>query len=398
MIMDFEHEAIEFELADGQHLRVPNGQPYAPEHGLRRIIYDFSSRTAKLDLVHSGQVVAEIGGFPDEAHRAGRLIVYLDQNHWITLARYVHSRAKLSPSEHDASARLFALARDQKIILPLSGAHMTETDGARLRYRQHLVPLMLELSRGWQMRSPLRVRRDELYAAFQAFQHGAAIAPRPAVFSLEPEVAFAPGHAYQSDESDPELLPPELADLNRRLLWITVLCSTMLDEEEPTDVGVGHKPAISWAAAHQHLAQHIRDSPVGREQSRALSFAHIVRDMKDDLAFIAATVGLTRLQFEEWLHQHAEDAFGGMPYVGTVREATHLRLRNAGDVWTDHDLNDLHYLACATAYADAIACERKAADYLSRAWRGREGGAPIFKTLVELVDYLNPLLTDQTRT
>jgi hypothetical protein len=64
-------------------------------------------------------------------------------------------------------------------------------------------------------------------------------------------------------------------------------------------------------------------------------------------------------------------------------------------VWNDHDLNDLHYLACASAYADVVGCERKAADYLTRAWRGRQGGAPIFKTLVDVVGRVEQLLVNQ---
>jgi hypothetical protein len=46
------------------------------------------------------------------------------------------------------------------------------------------------------------------------------------------------------------------------------------------------------------------------------------------------------------------------------------------------------YLACARAYTDIVVCERKAADYLTRAWCGRTGGAPLITSSSALVDQL----------
>jgi hypothetical protein len=71
-----------------------------------------------------------------------------------------------------------------------------------------------------------------------------------------------------------------------------------------------------------------------------------------------------------------------------MHAATHTRLRNAGDTWHSHDLNDMLYLACASAYADIVVCEKKAADYLTRAWRDRIGGAPLVTSLSALVERL----------
>ncbi|MFC5107622.1 hypothetical protein [Kibdelosporangium philippinense] len=87
-----------------------------------------------------------------------------------------------------------------------------------------------------------------------------------------------------------------------------------------------------------------------------------------------------------------------VPFVGTVYEATHVRLRNAGDAWNSHDLTDVFYLACASAYADVVVCEKKAGDYLTRAWRGRNGGARLVTSLAAAVASLEARVAGSVRT
>lgn len=55
-------------------------------------------------------------------------IVYLDQCHWITLARAQFARHKIqSPEELDAADFILKAAKESLIRLPLSGGHMIET-------------------------------------------------------------------------------------------------------------------------------------------------------------------------------------------------------------------------------------------------------------------------------
>lgn len=65
-------------------------------------------------------------------------IVYLDQCHWITLARAQFARHKI-PSSDELAAADFILktVRDGRIRLPLSGAHMIETAKAGDGPRRH---------------------------------------------------------------------------------------------------------------------------------------------------------------------------------------------------------------------------------------------------------------------
>ncbi|MGM1059420.1 hypothetical protein [Saccharothrix sp. Mg75] len=390
MVWDVERETITIALDDGREITMPSDQPYDPELGIRRIAYEQGEHTMTLDLVEGRQVMVEIGGRDTALSLAGRTVVYLDQNQWIKLAQYRHTPDKLRPAERDAAAVVIDQVEAGRVVLPLSGAHLAESGSARTRYRATLVPLMLELSRGWQMRNPLRVRADELRALLTARRLGTPLsAPRtgPAVFTLDPGMLFAdyPEAQHIAD------LPPELAQLHRRQTWAMGLYSAMLDGEA-VDRTVADDLAAKWAASFQDLAGALRDNPAARRDSRTIVFARVMVDMQAHLAQAAAGSGMTPDQFHTWVFGQAADDLATLPYLGAVFEATHIRLRNAGDAWHAHDLTDLLYLACASAYADIVVCENKAADYLTRAWRTCTGGAPLITTLTSLVEKLRPTM------
>ncbi|PVC62026.1 hypothetical protein DBP15_32100 [Streptomyces sp. CS065A] len=61
--------------------------------------------------------------------------------------------------------------------------------------------------------------------------------------------------------------------------------------------------------------------------------------------------------------------FSGLPFLGRVLEVTYARLRDPGDRWVNHDLNDLHFLACAAGYADHVVAEKKTGHLLQQAAR-----------------------------
>jgi hypothetical protein len=76
-----------------------------------------------------------------------------------------------------------------------------------------------------------------------------------------------------------------------------------------------------------------------------------------------------------------------MPFLRLYADALGERLVNRAR-WEPNDLIDMLYLACAAAYADIVAAERKATQYLSGAWRGRQVPCPVVPTLGELASGL----------
>ena len=91
-------------------------------------------------------------------------VVYLDQKDWINMARARVSRHKVqSPRELEAADALWEVVAADRVLLPLSCAHLIET--ARRGVEQDRIDLadaMLAGYGGWHMRHPIEVRGKEL--------------------------------------------------------------------------------------------------------------------------------------------------------------------------------------------------------------------------------------------
>ena len=80
-----------------------------------------------------------------------------------------------------------------------------------------------------------------------------------------------------------------------------------------------------------------------------------------------------------------------MPFLRLYGDALGVRLLNPTTRWEPNDLVDMLHLACAAAYADGVAAERTASQYLNAAWRDRPDPCPVVPTLGELVSHLTNL-------
>jgi len=80
-----------------------------------------------------------------------------------------------------------------------------------------------------------------------------------------------------------------------------------------------------------------------------------------------------------------------MPFLRLYADALGVRLQDHNTPWEPNDLTDMLYLACAAAYADGVAAERRATGYLNAAWKGRPDSCPVVRTLPELVSRLTDL-------
>lgn len=210
----------------------------------------------------------------------GRPVVYLDQNHWIDLARTLHAPHKATESVRDAADYLIRCARARAIVVPLSAAHMVETakiDGAQ---RRHLAETMLRLSRGWIMRDVLAVRRLELRAMFRsvAVRPTAVVETTADVITLDPDAVFGDGRAVGDSQPLIGGLPPSMELLHRRLTSASAVFSVLAENEaEVSDEGL--RRAAGWAQDHHSLAVHIASEPRARAHLRDLSRMKVITDL-----------------------------------------------------------------------------------------------------------------------
>lgn len=192
----------------------------------------------------------------------GRPTVYLDQNHWSTIAKTIHEPDRVpNAEERDAARQLIELGMNRKIILPLSSGHMAETckwtDDLR---RYQLGVAMYQLSAGWQLRDPLDVRRFELRQAFTTSYKHHCLLPKATV-TLEPDaVHSARGKTLPDPAPD---LPPEARWFLHALRCAGGNLNAMLDGESvPMDDTPG------WVEHMQRFTDFLASDPRGPELKR----------------------------------------------------------------------------------------------------------------------------------
>src|SRR6266571_8969898 len=159
-------------------------------------------------------------------------IIYLDQCHWITLARAQFAKHKIhSPDELAAADFILKAACAGRIHLPLSGAHMIETMKAGNGTRRHqLADTMLSVYDGWHMNNPVTVRREEMVQAL--LQQDASL-DREQVFNQRPGTPFGTDTPYAcSDQTLPPQFQRLVEDLSWRLAWADILRSETYNTSE----------------------------------------------------------------------------------------------------------------------------------------------------------------------
>lgn len=308
-------------------------------------------------------------------------VVYLDQNHWIDFARW----RKDSDTVEDAKAAFFetlaGAVAEERVIVPLSSAHLSETSKRGGTSRLELAATMLHYSRGWQLRTVLGLRRAELRALF-----GSSPLTRQDAITLAPEAILdmPPNETLGQD------LEPELAGLLQRQVWASVLVSLLLDPEPEGEVG--RESATRWAQSFAPLANSMRNNPKAKAWSRDLTRTRFFSDLGTDLPAAANESGIGPEQFRDWLQDEAETAISATPGLGRLREVLHLRLSNADDKWEGNDLNDWLHLSYASGYCDLVLGEKKTINYLRRSAPRVSPGAILHRRASEAVGDLVALL------
>jgi hypothetical protein len=195
---------------------------------------------------------------------SGRLVVYLDQNQWSTLAKAVAGESSVPDPDRDAALRLVEWADQRMIILPASSGHHYETTkwgDADRRYSLGLT--VLKASRGWQMRDPVQVR-NEFYDLFRRLHFSGEGGRAAPVFTLDPGALY--GEWRSTPYTAPSDFPAEAAFLTEALTSASVSISILLDSQR-----VEPGPATGWAAANQRFSDWLDGESRDAQQKRKAS-------------------------------------------------------------------------------------------------------------------------------
>lgn len=382
--IDFVAGLAEITLRDGRVATIPYAGTNVADDADHCTV-DLETRTVTVQFPGMSPMTAEIGGggLTDRELLRSRPVVYLDQNHWVTIAERLHRPDSIPQRLRESADKLIDLALSQQIVLPLSSGHFIESTVTDGEYRRALAKAMLGLSRGWQMMDPLRVRRQELLDLLQAaFPARGESKPSP-VITLEPDVLYFEGVPYEG-ASD---FPPEMNDLLRRVVSTLANYSTLADPSAEQRV----ESQSAWVRVHQDLAAHIAKLPKQSSKRNMTVKAWMLHDLTKDLATCAAILHLTQAEFLDWLESEFDDVLLQRPFVGLVLETTRHRLRDSKSRWEPNDLVDTLYLCCAAGYTDLVVGERKFTGYLNRSLDKCGLTTPCVRSLSEAVQLLDGL-------
>jgi hypothetical protein len=381
--MDFEHGRAVIDIGDEKPQEFPAsaammraGEPF------RSLRFDLASRSLTFVLRDGETIAVEVGGPGMDLPPTGVPVVYLDQLHWVALSQARFAPEKLPGPQLAAAKQLIALAEQRLIILPLAGAHLTESADLTGRWRAHLGSTMLGLSRGWQMRSPIHVRGDEMTLALRGLDPVAE-----AVFTLDPDKLLI-GSKPPTQRGEP--LPPPFDLLWSRLTSISGIYSAVVDDK-PVEMSEAKDAAERWAATFARVGKQLRDLNLPSHEFRIAAREALTSDLSVELAQAAVRAQSDPQAFPGWLEHEWPTALAAMPSVARLYEVLHTRLANADHRWDGNDLNDINFLCCAAGYADVLVGEKATIDHLRRAARRVPPGAILCRKLPEAVAALHEL-------
>jgi len=286
----------------------------------------------------------------------GRPIVYLDQNHWSTVAQVMADPSRVrKKSEIEAAQHLIRLAQDGGIILAVSSGHLRETSPMSGDRRYEVGLAIANFSAGWQMRHPSRVWLDEHITTLATrMGNEPPSSTRSQVFTLEPRAILGESHRI----SEKALSDLELFTL--RLSSPQVLLEVLLDPS--TRAGGDLR---NWATSNQETTDWIARTGWSKAQKRDAAFDRVWPADAFDGA--AQELGVACPSTDEIDRRERKLMLKSQPYGRYMTELLIERHTSSSTVWKPNDLIDLTYLCCAAGYADYVAAEAQTGTQLIQA-------------------------------
>ncbi len=375
--VDFKRSEVLIPAGNGSPIR--KALPFVVPGKVAFEFAEFDPRSDLIEFVHQNgtRVGAEITPLGSGASAvADRPVVYLDQCHWITLARQLWAPEKVLERERDAAGELIKMARAREVILPISSANLTEMTPADGAFRRNLGLTMLQLSWGWQMRNPVHVRGAELRALFAGERPLASD-----VFTLAPGALFIGETPLVAP-----LVRDPIATFTQRMSEVFAIYQVAVEDEKIPNPE-GKEMAQAWAQEQRRFALLLRKDRVGAEKVEHYAAARLVHDLAEEVLAAARTADLSDEQIELWLAEKLDDDVNEMPSLGTFHRTIFDRVKNPEAKWEANHFNDIQFLSCAAAYADVVVGEKETTEHLRHAQRGR-AGAKICRKLPEAIDQL----------
>ncbi len=344
-----------------------------------------------LTLTTFGRQIETLTGgrtFPERVI-GGSVRVYLDQLHWVSLAR--------AATDHPAGRnfkRILKAVGDAvdmgKASFPLSSHHYYENHKQRnVRRRHHMASVMAAISQYHTIASLRDVIPGELDDALQA-RFG-----RPQL--TRPVLAFGSGveHAFGAPKSVlpiPDGLDPAL----KERIYAAIQFAVLGGDTTPLGFVPSQLPSAFslfdeyFRSSRQRLNDLAVAGRIARSDVRREVAAGALHDIIDPLSEALRHADVTLEEFEALGESGWIEFLHDLPSRDVDLELLQLRHRNPQKAWDVNDLADVSALAIAVPYCDVVVTERLWADLVKRAKLDKKYNTVVLANLNDLADLLTP--------
>jgi hypothetical protein len=278
------------------------------------------------------------------------MIVYLDQNKWIELAKMVHGK--------DESARAKRVLRDfeaaidgEHVSIPLSAFHYIETSRiSNVDRKIRLGAVMWRFSKGTTIVAyPIVVRHELEVALVKHF-------PQVAASSV---TVLGRGHAHAFGTPPLQGILAHFEDEVERSMLVG---NDLLGIKPPSSHNTTHRENFREHLASIHARQKVVPNALRDNWLYAMSTIDILNPINE----VISKHGLPKEALNDLGEETLQQVINDMP---TRRVDLHLHrqvLRNPNYLSRTTDLEDWGSLALASCYCDVVVCEKHMADMLKR--------------------------------
>lgn len=381
MVMDRATSSAWIVMTDGTAVRGPlEPSPFSRNSTIIRTRYVPSTNRLFMETNRGDTIETELPTLQNPAPRSGRPVVYLDQRDWSLLAKVLYEPERVfADGEQDAAAYLIALARDRKIILPMSFAHLGETSkwsDTEGRYRLALT--LTQLSRGWQMRYPIDVWQHELHETFASRFQQVTLPPLD-VFTLEGCAIESKGN-FQRLPMSSAGFPEGIEYVRRATVCMMSYIDTVLASEASSMT-----PIPEWADTFQLITDELANVPKTSFRKRYMLRFVLLKDIQMQVAEAVHQSGVTESELDTWVESHFAPDVRAMRCLGLWNEVFQDKHLNTTTKWSANDLTDMLFLTCAAGYADYVLAERSSTSYLNQSAKRLGRSIKVYSRINDLV-------------
>jgi hypothetical protein len=359
------------------------------------MLRDRLRRSFTVDDRGADALLAGLGRTPTDA--ADALRVYLDQNHWIYLAKAASGHPEGAPFEHCLELLKEAVSRGL-VVVPLSATHYMELAIVMdVRQRADVANVMAEISRFRTLADHNARMACEFDAALHA-RRGRPAFPRK-LQEIGTGLAFQSGQVegpsgrlVWAEGAEPPLDSEgwfeDLEHISNQVMEYLVLRGPSPEEAARIpgyDPMAAQRVAEGRAELEQDLMRQLDEEPQYRHQLDDLVHArYLVWEVRDKLPALLWRSGMSMDSFflkdKEWIAALLDD----IPCLAVKMALTLQTNRNGNRAWSPNDIHDLDGLSAAVPYCDVVVTEKYACEVMHQSGLADRYGTTVIRRLSDL--------------